>query len=1140
MANRKKAASNPRRTASARPPTKTASSSPGRSEVNGTEERPRDSEELVSQIELSRSDELQALALSEQHVAVTGGVDEEIADAVPRRVLVPSDRQVAQGASRDVFKEITLDSEPKVPRGEAVRRWFKDADPRQIEGPKVPLVVLGLMFMLAQWDDQALIILLPEMRADFGLNLVFLSTLASVLGFFAIATAPFMGYVADRFKRVHLIRIGAFLSNFSSLALAFAQSVPHLVGSRVAAGVAGSVSGPAGFPLFTDYYPSRSRARVISFLFATGAVGGIIGTSIAGNLAEWLGWRGAVGVLAVVALVAAVGTFFLKEPVRGYWDRKEMGATEEVANEEQKPMTWGESWRAAYSISTLRRLSFATPFLHIGGEGVGLIMALYWAEVFHLTPRFRGYLATLGGVVGLLGLVYSAPIAEKLLRYKPGRIFTLVMTMTFYSVGAYVLLAFVPNLPLAIVIFLPVGFVGALILPAQITMITMVVPARMRGLGIQTTLVWRIPGLLFIPIIFGVTQDWGLQKSLLAFAPLILIGGLIVGSAAGGVDRDIRAARAASMADEEARRARASGKSKMIVCRDVDVEYDGVQVLFNVDFDVEEGELVALLGTNGAGKSTMLRAISGVQQASNGAIFLDGQDITHVPPYENAQNGIVMVPGGHAIFPTLTVEENLRTAAWMYREDEDYVKKGLEKVLDFFPILRERFNQQAGNLSGGEQQMVALGQSFLMKPRLLMIDELSLGLAPQIVEQLLNTLRAIHAEGTTVILVEQSLNVALTIAKRAVFMEKGEIRFDGSVEELMRKPELVRSVFMGGVAAGASGIITGASRRKMQFEDRERILSVEGVDVSFGGVQALRGAGCDVSAAEIVGIIGPNGAGKTTLFDAISGFITIDAGRVMLEATDITNLGPDGRARLGLGRSFQNVRLFSSMTVRENIAVARERHISARNPLTAALWTPATRRAEKRVTRRVDNLIDVLGLDAYADKFVNELSTGTRRAVDIACIMASEPRVLLLDEPSSGLAQAETEDLGPVLVRLVRETGCGMLVIEHDIPLITTISDRMVAMDLGSVVASGTPQEVTSHPKVMASYLAASEDVVSRSDIGKAVGAALGVDVVVASINGADGHVEADEAVKKTRKRSTTNPAAGAKRKKATSGRKGR
>jgi ABC-type branched-subunit amino acid transport system ATPase component len=157
-----------------------------------------------------------------------------------------------------------------------------------------------------------------------------------------------------------------------------------------------------------------------------------------------------------------------------------------------------------------------------------------------------------------------------------------------------------------------------------------------------------------------------------------------------------------------------------------------------------------------------------------------------------------------------------------------------------------------------------------------------------------------------------------------------------------------------------------------------------------------------------------------------------------------------------------------------------------KSALLAALWSPPVRRSERRIRQRVDGLIDLLGLAAFADKFVRELSTGTRRAVEIGCVMAAEPKVLLLDEPSSGLAQAESEALGPALSRIVHDTGCGLLVIEHDLPLVTSMADRLVAMDLGQVIASGPPDEVCQDARVVESYLSASVDALQRSGSGVA------------------------------------------------------
>jgi branched-chain amino acid transport system ATP-binding protein len=200
----------------------------------------------------------------------------------------------------------------------------------------------------------------------------------------------------------------------------------------------------------------------------------------------------------------------------------------------------------------------------------------------------------------------------------------------------------------------------------------------------------------------------------------------------------------------------------------------------------------------------------------------------------------------------------------------------------------------------------------------------------------------------------------------------------------------------------------------------------------------------------------------------------------------VTTLSADRRAALGLGRSFQDARIFPSMTVAENIALSLERHIDVRDHLSSMLLLPALQESEEDIAFTVEDLIELMNLGAFRDKFVAELSTGSRRIVDLAMSIAHDPSVLILDEPSSGIAQRETEALGPLLKRLQREAGCAMLIIEHDMPLITTVSDRMIALELGRIIAEGTPREVTSDPLVVASYLGGDIDVINRSGTGAA------------------------------------------------------
>jgi branched-chain amino acid transport system ATP-binding protein len=221
------------------------------------------------------------------------------------------------------------------------------------------------------------------------------------------------------------------------------------------------------------------------------------------------------------------------------------------------------------------------------------------------------------------------------------------------------------------------------------------------------------------------------------------------------------------------------------------------------------------------------------------------------------------------------------------------------------------------------------------------------------------------------------------------------------------------------------------------------------------------------------------------LFDVISGFLPADGGSIRLETDrggyDLTRKSAQVRAKLGLGRSFQDGRLFPALTVQETIAVALETHVKVRNPMAAALHLPNVMLSERRVRNRVDELIEVVGLRAFRDKFIHELSTGSRRIVDLACVLAHEPTVLLLDEPSSGIAQREAEALAPLLRRVRDTLGATLLVIEHDLPLLTSIADRMIALDLGEVIAEGIPADVVRHPSVIASYLGTTESTVARS-----------------------------------------------------------
>jgi branched-chain amino acid transport system ATP-binding protein len=230
----------------------------------------------------------------------------------------------------------------------------------------------------------------------------------------------------------------------------------------------------------------------------------------------------------------------------------------------------------------------------------------------------------------------------------------------------------------------------------------------------------------------------------------------------------------------------------MVRVEDLTVAYGGIEAVRGVSLEVEEGELVTLIGNNGAGKTSTLMAISGVAPIRSGRIVIDGEETTRLPPHAIVARGVAHCPEGRLVFGRLTVQENLRLGAYQ-RKDSAGVKQDLDRVYALFPRLLERRAQLAGTLSGGEQQMLAIGRALMSKPRLLMLDEPSLGLAPLIVQRIFSVSQQLHEEGVTILLVEQNAHLALSIADRAYVLETGEVRLAGPAKQLIDNPEVRRA-----------------------------------------------------------------------------------------------------------------------------------------------------------------------------------------------------------------------------------------------------------------------------------------------------------------------------------------------------------
>ena len=234
---------------------------------------------------------------------------------------------------------------------------------------------------------------------------------------------------------------------------------------------------------------------------------------------------------------------------------------------------------------------------------------------------------------------------------------------------------------------------------------------------------------------------------------------------------------------------------QLLAVHGVHASYGSVGVLHGVSISVPQGSRVAILGTNGAGKSTLLKLIAGVVPASDGTVLMDGRDVTKISPRERVASGLWLMSGAHATFASLTVRENLRLGGYALTKKRHELDERTGHALSVFPSLKSLLPRKAGVLSGGERQLVGLGRALVARPRLLMIDELSLGLAPKVVESLIPAVERLSTEGMTIVIVEQSLNIARQLTNHCFFLEKGTVRFDGATAELVERGDIARAVF---------------------------------------------------------------------------------------------------------------------------------------------------------------------------------------------------------------------------------------------------------------------------------------------------------------------------------------------------------
>ncbi|MFN7968600.1 MAG: MFS transporter [Acidimicrobiales bacterium] len=955
-------------------------------------------------------------------------------------------------------------------------------------GPVFALLILFGLNCVDELDRTGFGILLPNVRDAFGMSNTGILTLVALTMLGAFLMQMPIAVWADRGNRVFITLLGAATWAAFSIMTGLSTAIWMLIVARAGAGIGRAVVDPTHASLLSDWFPVDRRPAVFSFHRAANVLGQFLGPLLAGGIAYLTDWRVPFLVFAVPTVILVFLGTRMKEPIRGAQERRASGASDEVVETEEPIPSFAESWRLLWKIEVLRRIWYAVPFLAVSLIGFVSLASLLYSDVYRLDELQRGYLAAVVEPFQLLGLAVGARLGTRLFLKSPALIFRLLRWVSFVAAALAAGFAYAPNIAVAVVFNVLLTADLAILLPGILATLSLAIPARARAVGFSVASWWAIPGLALLPLIGWIGDNWGTRLGMLVMTPILLVGGLMISSGGSVIQRDIEDVWKSSTARSQALLERRAGRSKLLLVRDLNVGYDGLQVLFDVNMEIAEGEIVALLGTNGAGKSTLLRAITGITEADFGAVIFDGRDITHAPPNEIAALGVASMPGGAGVFPGLSVRENLRSAGWLVRRDRPELDARTAEVLEVFPVLAERLEEPASNLSGGQQQMLALAMALLSRPKLLIIDELSLGLAPVVVGKLAELVRDVAAGGTTVLLVEQSVNVALGMAGTAYFMERGRVQFSGPAEELLNRPDLLRAVFLAesvaaaGANDGGTGNGTGPDARPAQPPiGAGPAMELVAVTRRFGGINAVDQVSLSVAPGEIVGLIGQNGAGKTTILDLISGFQPLDGGRILLNGHDLSHLSAAQRARHGLGRTFQGGRLFSGLTVAETVAVSLDRSVAVKDPINAALRLPAAHDSELAIGRRVRQLLELFGLMDYRDSFTAELSTGTRRIVELACVVGHQPSVLLLDEPAGGVAQKEVEQLGALLGRIRSELGCAMLVIEHDMPLVAGLADRLVALETGAVIAEGTPSDVLADPRVIASYLGDDHLAVARS-----------------------------------------------------------
>ena len=671
-------------------------------------------------------------------------------------------------------------------------------------GGHLTFIVLTAIVLLSELEEAAVVVLAPEIRATFHISdgaMVFIGTASAA--FFVLGAVP-MGWLADRVRRVPIVGWSAFLFGGFVVASGFAVNAFMLFWTRFASGITKASTIPVHGSLIADAYPIGVRAR-ISAVSQGGAraLGQTISPVLAAAIAEAAGgpegWRWVWYSLGIPVAIVAVVAFAMPEPPRGQFE-KEHVLHEVVEEQNPAPISMEAAFARLKRIATIRSVLVAFCAIGFGLFSQGTLSSLYLDRDLHVHDALtRGVMLSLMQAASLPFLPFVASYFDRAYRRNPAKALAIVGALVVPS-AVFTPLQFSVQ---SNVWFVILGIPGSILTTAAFAMVGPVIyavmPYRLRGMGnaLATMYIFFIGGFLGGIVAAFFTNAIGIRATVILLAiPTSVIGGLLLMNGARYIRNDLSLVVEELLEEQEEYRKRGDDGAPPPALQlvNIDFSYGPVQVLFDVGFELYKGETLALLGTNGAGKSTILRVISGLEIPERGVVRFKGQNITYVTPEGRARVGIMQLPGGKGTFPSLTIAQNLAISARLHVGEAE---SRTDRVYDLFPELATRRRQLASSLSGGQQQMLALARVLIHDPEILLIDELSLGLAPIVVERLLAVVEQLKAQGQTMLIVEQSLNVALSVADRAIFLEKGQVRFEGVAAELLERDDLVRAVFFG-------------------------------------------------------------------------------------------------------------------------------------------------------------------------------------------------------------------------------------------------------------------------------------------------------------------------------------------------------